>query len=138
MENTTKKLNLKKAVYAHLLSDGALEIHYREKHKTSGKDIEWHEVIAPENVPFKCRVSKFMSSYPDSSYKYRSIYITDRILPLLNDVTSIEIWPENASKDATYSLRTIIFNLKNKACLSFNCFTHEGKKFNAYDVDLTF
>jgi len=114
----TKKLNLKKCEYAHILSDGSITLYYQERHKTSGKQVCWDMTVPKEEVPFKLHVSKFMGY--DTEFKYKTIYVSNRIVPLLNDLVRVEIWPQNTAKGSPVHVMSVIMELKNKASLSFD------------------
>lgn len=127
-----KKLNLKNARCIHIQNDGSLFIMYSERHKTSGKDISWDEIVPPHEVPFK-----IVMAQPRENFVYRSICIFDRIVPLMNDVVRVEIWPKNNGDDTAHKLKTIVFELKNKASVCFNEYTVNGNLLGSHDVKFT-
>lgn len=128
----TKKLNLKKASYAHIMADGSIQIFYSERHKTSGKIISWNEEVKKENLPFKLYLRNA------SDYKFKSVYISERAIPFLNELISVELWPNNQPKEASHALVSVIFNLKNKASISYDQYTINGKRYGGFDVAITF
>lgn len=131
METITKlkKLPLKNATHVHINFDGTLTINYKEKHKVSGKDIDWQLTILKEEVPFRLVLQK-------RDYVFRSVLIDTRVLPLLNELESVELWPDNTFKEQEYQLKTVVFNLKNKASISFNEYSINGKRLTNFEVSI--
>lgn len=140
METTTvktKKISLKNAIYAHLKENGDLIISYESTHKDSGKKVDWQETILKNDLPFKLRVHKsYWKVTPDFNYKW--IYFSDYLLPLLNDISSIEIYPKNNSEESTYLLRSIYIELKNKAKIPFHFYQYDGKKFEPSEIAIIY
>jgi len=123
------KIKTKNLKTIHVMQDGSISLGYTERHKISGKDVTWNEFIGAIEAPFKATVMY------GKNFQYNSIYISDRLAPLINDIQSIEIWPENASKDCFYSLSSVVIMLKNKACISVGEYTMEtGKVIRSIDA----
>ena len=127
-----KKLNLKKCEYVHLLHNGNLKLFYKEKHKTSGQTISWCEEIEKDDAPFRYFISG------TKEFQFKSLMFDSSIVPMLNDVARIEVWPKNNSNDAPYDLKSVIVSLKNEAYISFNFYRIDGKAYNPYQVSICY
>jgi hypothetical protein len=145
METSTteklKKLPLKNAKFAHIYPDGGLIIGYEERHKTSGKVVTWTREYKADELPFKFYLQKSSFNYSPNDLKtfsFRTIYLSQYVLPLLNELKTIEFWPFNQGLGASYSVRTVVFNLKNKASIPFNEYRIEGKELKQSDVTVIY
>jgi hypothetical protein len=127
----TTKIKTKNLKYCHVNKDGSLLLGYSEIHKISGKEIQWNETIIKAETSF--------SVYMDNKeYNYRSIFLSDYIVPLINDIMKIEAYPKNSGKDCPYLLTSIYIVLKNGAKIPFHKFTENGKEYRTHECEFLY
>ena len=74
----------------------------------------------------------------NKEYNYRSIFLSDYIVPLINDIMKIEAYPKNSGKDCPYLLTSIYIVLKNGAKIPFHKFTAEGKEYRTHECEFLY
>lgn len=131
------KLNLKKCKFVHILNSGNFVLHYEEVHAKSGKNVSWFEEIEKDDLPFSFSISKHGRSI-EIMQNFKSIYISDRLLPLLNECRNLELWPDNSSSESSYRLSSLVFNLKNNASVSSDVYIIDGKKYGGLDFSIVY
>lgn len=134
MDNLTKKpvkFKTKNLKYCHVNRDGSLYLGYEERHKESGRDVQWGETFSKEESPFKLYLDK-------ADYAFRSIFISDYLIPLINDIVKIEAYPVNSGADCPYTLRSIYLVLKNGAKIPFHKFTANGKEYRTHECEFLY
>jgi len=125
------KIKTKNLKYCHIQKDGNLFLGYVERHKLSGKEIHWNETIKAENVPFKLWID-------NQDYAYRSVYLDDNLMPLINDIVKVDAYTKNHGPDCPYSLSSIYLKLKNGASIPFHKFTYQGKELRTHECEFLY
>lgn len=127
-KNKIKTKNLK---YCYIQKDGNLFLGYEDTHKLSGKKINWNENILPENVPFKISID-------NKDYQFRSLFLDENLMPLINDLKRVNAVTKNHGPDCPYSLSSIYLELKNGASIPFHKFTYQGKELRTHECEFLY
>jgi hypothetical protein len=125
------KIKTKNLKSCHINKDGSLTLGYTERHKSSGKDIHWHEEISKENVPFKLWID-------NKDYAFRSVFLDDNLMPLINDIVKIDAYTKNHRTGCDYSLSSIYLKLKNGASIPFHKFTYQGLEWRTHECEFLY